>query len=168
MVKKIIMVLTLTFTTYSFGVVSFSSMDEAQLAMEAQKRASEETKTILLEEIRRLKSSKTEIKNDLSHFNQLFDMDPTSWDRCDDRGRDRYQCVKHCKSRWSDGECRGYEPDFCGPDAKCVAKCTSRWSDGTCRGYESDFCGPNAKCITNCTSRWSDGECRGYGPDTCY
>jgi hypothetical protein len=77
-------------------------------------------------------------------------------------------CVKNCNSRFSDGSCANYGPDYCGPRANCSARCTSRYSDGSCAHYVADFCGPEAQCTPNCRSRYSDGTCASYGEDACY
>jgi hypothetical protein len=115
-------------------------------------------------------------------------------DVCQTTSPDR--CVRKCSARFSDGTCRTFDADFCGPGATCVARvtarfsdgtpreytadfcnagpaecgvrCSSRFSDGTCRTYDADFCGATAgRCVTRCSSRFSDGTCRTYEADFC-
>jgi hypothetical protein len=76
-------------------------------------------------------------------------------------------CVRNCTARWSDGSCREYGPDFCGPDASCTQYCSARWSDGSCREYGPDQCGRDITCTPHCLDRWSNGSCREWGPDIC-
>ncbi|MFG1481847.1 hypothetical protein ABMA79_02050 [Halobacteriovorax sp. HFRX-2_2] len=63
---------------------------------------------------------------------------------CSEDGRppqDRqWQCVAHCDSRSSDGECRRYREDFCGINAVCIPYCETRSSSGVCRRYGDDIC----------------------------
>lgn len=77
-------------------------------------------------------------------------------------------CVKNCVSRYADGTCRQYGPDYCGRQPVCVAKCESRYADGTCRTYGADACGEAPlNCVANCNSRYTDGTCRTYAADHC-
>lgn len=83
-------------------------------------------------------------------------------------GSSQIVCVPHCVARYSDGSCRQYGADFCGPaPAKCIPYCTDRYSDGSCRTYGVDICGTDPHCVKRCQSRYSDGSCRQYAADYC-
>jgi hypothetical protein len=77
-------------------------------------------------------------------------------------------CARNCEARWSDGTCREYGEDYCGPYAACAAQCVARWSDGSCRDWGADYCGPHASCDSYCAEHWSDGSCRDWGADRCW
>src|SRR5688572_31165897 len=77
-------------------------------------------------------------------------------------------CVLRCKERWSNGQCKTWDEDYCAPNATCRAHVTERWSNGQAKDFGPDFCtaGDN-ECVVQCVARWSNGQCSDFGADRC-